>query len=415
MDKRHFTVVIGSKEHGLYVSSKPSSAAKKAVSKLCASNKSKKVEFCLREITQGSKKKTYGPYLGEMKKLKKPIELKGRVIRHEIKVHLKKGKSSTIKTAKKMRGGEENELTIPLNRNIDSFRSFINKHFPTNIGGIKIDILNRIKSMSKRKPESRKGKQYYFYVYRTNPKPNKIISVGIIPFQDTEIRNDIRLNNNYLFISALLSRQSGNRGGTSAIYHILSKLPPIFSGICLSTTRNAFNYYTNLGFTIVTKEDNMLKLDKTKENMEHLTKIIEKHGPITTEFYSNCPYLNYTEEELQSIREKIKHHERLRYKRRSLNYNEKELNSIREKIRRLELKNISNTSLIVPIQRNSVGMPRKLNQYWNSDKQKWVSPNYSRIKKPSRNEIARELLRKKMIEIERKLLHKKMMKVKSKK
>ena len=54
MNKRHFTVVIGSKEHGLYVSSTPSSAAKKAVSKLCASNKSKKVEFYLREITQGS-------------------------------------------------------------------------------------------------------------------------------------------------------------------------------------------------------------------------------------------------------------------------------------------------------------------------------------------------------------------------
>jgi hypothetical protein len=107
MDKKHFTVVIGSKEHGLYISSNPSSAAKKAVSKLCASNKSKKVEFCLREITQGSKKKTYGPYLGEMKKLKKPIELKGRVIRYEINVHLKKGKSSTIMTDKKMRGGEE--------------------------------------------------------------------------------------------------------------------------------------------------------------------------------------------------------------------------------------------------------------------------------------------------------------------
>jgi hypothetical protein len=110
MDKRHFTVVIGSKEHGLYVSSSPSSAAKKAVSKLCASNKSKKVEFSLREITQGSKKKTYGPYVGEMKKLKKPIELKGRVIRHEIKLHLKKGKSSIIKTAKKMRGGERKHL-----------------------------------------------------------------------------------------------------------------------------------------------------------------------------------------------------------------------------------------------------------------------------------------------------------------
>ena len=58
--KRHFTVVIGNKEHGLYVSSTPSSAAKKAVTKLCAANKSKKVEFSIREITQGSKKKTYG-------------------------------------------------------------------------------------------------------------------------------------------------------------------------------------------------------------------------------------------------------------------------------------------------------------------------------------------------------------------
>ena len=93
MDKRHFTVFEkNGKEHGLYISSTPSLAAKKAVSKLCRSNKSKKVEFCLREVTQGSKKKTYGPYLGEMKKLKKPIELKGRVIQYEIKVHLKKGK-----------------------------------------------------------------------------------------------------------------------------------------------------------------------------------------------------------------------------------------------------------------------------------------------------------------------------------
>jgi hypothetical protein len=68
--KRHFTVVIGSKEHGLYISSTPSSAAKKAVIKLCASNKGKKIEFSLREITQGSKKKVYGPYIGYIDKLK---------------------------------------------------------------------------------------------------------------------------------------------------------------------------------------------------------------------------------------------------------------------------------------------------------------------------------------------------------
>jgi hypothetical protein len=95
--KRHFTVVMGNKEHGLYVSSSPSSAAKKAVTKLCTANNSKKVDFYIREITQGSKKKTYGPYLGYIEKLKEPIELKGRVIKYNPvaklsgKVSIKKG------------------------------------------------------------------------------------------------------------------------------------------------------------------------------------------------------------------------------------------------------------------------------------------------------------------------------------
>jgi hypothetical protein len=81
--KRHFTVVMDGKEHGLYVSSTPSSAARKAVTKLCTMNKSKKVEFSIREITQGSKKKTYGPYVGHIEKLKEPIELKGRIIKYK--------------------------------------------------------------------------------------------------------------------------------------------------------------------------------------------------------------------------------------------------------------------------------------------------------------------------------------------
>ena len=81
--KRHFTVVMGNKEHGIYVSSSPSSAARKAVSKLCATDKKKKVQFSIREITQGSKKKTYGPYLGYIEKLEKPIELKGRIIKYK--------------------------------------------------------------------------------------------------------------------------------------------------------------------------------------------------------------------------------------------------------------------------------------------------------------------------------------------
>ena len=104
--KRHFTVVIGNKEHGLYVSSSPSSAARKAVSKLCATDKKRKVQFSIREITQGSKKKTYGPYSGYIEKLKEPIELKGRVIKYKPVAKLS-GKSSKKSVVKKgvMRGG----------------------------------------------------------------------------------------------------------------------------------------------------------------------------------------------------------------------------------------------------------------------------------------------------------------------
>ena len=108
--KRHFTVVIGTKEHGLYVSSSPSSAARKAVSKLCGKKNGKKVEFSLREITQGSKKKTYGPYLGHVEKLAKPIQLKGRLV-ERMPVARLKPKNSVKKGG--MRGGgiEENEGT----------------------------------------------------------------------------------------------------------------------------------------------------------------------------------------------------------------------------------------------------------------------------------------------------------------
>ena len=100
--KRHFTVIIQNKEHGLYISSTPSSAAKKAVSKLCASNKNKKVEFHIREITRDSKKKTYGPYIGYLEKLKIPIKLKEYIIKYNPVAKLKK--KTTLKKIG-MRGG----------------------------------------------------------------------------------------------------------------------------------------------------------------------------------------------------------------------------------------------------------------------------------------------------------------------
>ena len=95
--KRNFTAVIGKKEQGSYSSSSPSSAARKAVSKLCADNKNRKVEFYMRETTQSSEKKIYGPYIGYIEKLKKPIELKGRIIRYKPIAKLLKNK--------KMKGG----------------------------------------------------------------------------------------------------------------------------------------------------------------------------------------------------------------------------------------------------------------------------------------------------------------------
>jgi uncharacterized protein YdcH (DUF465 family) len=111
--KRHFTVVMGNKEHGLYVSSTPSSAARKAVTKLCTANKSKEVEFYMREITQDSKKKTYGPYLGYIEKLKEPIELKGRVIKYKpvAKLSGKTGAKSAVKKGG-MRGGNQHIVCL---------------------------------------------------------------------------------------------------------------------------------------------------------------------------------------------------------------------------------------------------------------------------------------------------------------
>jgi hypothetical protein len=105
--KRYFTIVIGSKETGRYISSSPISLAKKVLSKLLTVYKCKKIEFCIRETTKSSKKKIYGPYLGEMKKLEKPIELKDRIIHYKPSVHIKKEKIHI-----KMRGGEESPFQL---------------------------------------------------------------------------------------------------------------------------------------------------------------------------------------------------------------------------------------------------------------------------------------------------------------
>jgi hypothetical protein len=99
--KRYFTLVRGNKEHGLFYGSKPSAAALMVATKLCTSSKSKEgniVEFNIKEITQDSKKKIYGPYIGYIDKLK------GRGVQsYKIVAKLKKVE---------MKGGEETEFKV---------------------------------------------------------------------------------------------------------------------------------------------------------------------------------------------------------------------------------------------------------------------------------------------------------------
>ena len=114
--KRHFTAVVGKEEQGLYNSYNPSSAARKAVSKLCANDKKSQVEFFIRETTQGSNKKTYGPYLGYVKKLKEPIQLEGRVIKYapvaKLSKNIEEGKLSSKKLSSKKLSSKKSSLKL---------------------------------------------------------------------------------------------------------------------------------------------------------------------------------------------------------------------------------------------------------------------------------------------------------------
>ena len=156
-DKRHFTVVEGKKEHGLFVGRSPSSVAKKVVSKL---SKGDKVCFFLREITQGSKKKTYGPYEGQKKKLKKPIKVGDRVYKYESEVHKveKKGGAIRIKINPKHHALTDHGYSHPQKMSLTARHkalfgalSFLQKKYGVKKGFVKlIDQMNAAAVLLKR-------------------------------------------------------------------------------------------------------------------------------------------------------------------------------------------------------------------------------------------------------------------------
>ena len=117
---RTFKIVkINSKNvnRGRYTTnSSPSSVARKVFSNLYSKMKNKNFTFMIKETTQGSKKKIYGPYKGKRIKLKKPkiIKFKGTdkpvSMRYETKIYRVKGKKnsntqSKYKSIAKKRGG----------------------------------------------------------------------------------------------------------------------------------------------------------------------------------------------------------------------------------------------------------------------------------------------------------------------
>jgi len=96
MPMRNFKIVeVDGKamEFGIYHSRTTSGAAAKAFTQICrqmSKNKKCKHTFSIKETTNDSAKKIYGPYVGERVKLSKPIELNGRTIEYKHVVHRSK-------------------------------------------------------------------------------------------------------------------------------------------------------------------------------------------------------------------------------------------------------------------------------------------------------------------------------------
>jgi hypothetical protein len=178
---------------------------------------------------------------------------------------------------KKISGGEP---MFKLNHNLNKYRDFVVREIENN-GIIKNRILREINDYIRLKNTSNDYDYNLFYIY----DEKGIISIGVIdknPYIFNENLDKLK-GKDYLYIKYLLSRKKGNRGGTSAIYHILSRLPEKYSGIFLHSTESAKSFYKGLGFI---EYQGLFILDKIPENIR---KLEEKLSPITTDFYSSYP------------------------------------------------------------------------------------------------------------------------------
>jgi len=200
----------------------------------------------------------------------------------------KQSSENKIRTVKKMRGGGP----FVFNKNIERFRNFVSNNFENesnNYSSIKQQILLKINNYYRQSQirainniPNQNYEYYIFYIYDT--EDNRITSIGIIGENDFTDNDKIVINNKeYFYINYLLSIEI--KGGTSAIYHILNKLPlNKYAGICLTSTESAIDFYKHLGFT---EHKNLMILDKTDKNLAQIEAKLPHQ--ITTEFYSTYP------------------------------------------------------------------------------------------------------------------------------
>ena len=203
------------------------------------------------------------------------------------------------------REGEDPRFVLNQNPEIyeifDSFVSqqFLNRQHRDNFDYIKSKIIIKIKThftRLKKKINTEKTRYNIFYIfYIYNASDNQIVSIGVMGGPNNKYHGykgrTVINSKEYLYIHLLLSRVK--KGGTSAIYHILSSIPDKYAGICLYPARDTAYFYELLGFTgfIGTNKkylfQDLLILDKTPENIHKLEEKLPH--PIITEFHSNYP------------------------------------------------------------------------------------------------------------------------------
>jgi hypothetical protein len=192
----------------------------------------------------------------------------------------KQTSENKIRTVKKMKGGGP----FMLRENLQNYQNFVEREFQNNDNAtykiIKKEIISQIKYWLSTKRLNQELKGHLFYIYQNN----KIVSIGVIGNKVLKWNDK-----NYLYLYYLLSKTKRNLGGINAIYHLLIRIIGNYAGIFLCSEHDSIEFYRKLGFIQDESNPEVFTLDTTQENIDKLKKIIERKGPITTEFYSTYP------------------------------------------------------------------------------------------------------------------------------